>query len=188
MRIGGGAGSRRSIRVPRKGVRPTKAIVREAIFNIIGDRIHKASALDIFAGSGALGMEAISRGAEHCTFVEKKPQILRRNITDLSLQTQVKVLALDFRRALRLLRKQTFDLILADPPYDRKLAQITTDLVSRYALLSSDGLLIIEHSPRENISTPETLTVFKQKTYGDTIITLLEHGICRKKHSQKAQK
>jgi 16S rRNA (guanine966-N2)-methyltransferase len=185
MRIGGGAGSRRSIRVPRKGVRPTKAIVREAIFNMIGDRIHKAKVLDIFAGSGALGMEAISRGAEHCTFVEKDPQILRCNITDLSLQEQAKVLALDFRRALRLLRKQAFDLIFADPPYAKMLAQITADLVSRYTLLCSDGLLIIEHSPRENISTPGTLAILKQKKYGDTRVTFLEH---RRKDSQKTQK
>ena len=176
MRIGGGACSKRSIKVPRKGVRPTKAIVREAIFNIIGDRIHKAQVLDIFAGSGALGMEAISRGAEYCTFIEKKPQTLRSNIADLSLQKQAKVLALDVRRALRLLRKQTFDLIFADPPYDKKLAQITTDLVSRYALLCSDGLLVIEHSPREKLSAPETLSLFKQKKYGDTELSILRHG------------
>ena len=175
MRIVGGARSRRSIKVPKKGVRPTKAIVREAIFNMIGNRIHSARVLDIFAGSGALGIEAISRSAEHCTFVEKEPKILRGNITDLSFQEQATVLAQDFRRALRLIKKKAFDVIFADPPYNKKLAQITVDLVNRYDLLCTTGQLIIEHSPREKICVPETLSILKQKKYGDTMITILEH-------------
>ena len=163
MRIVGGACSKRSIKVPRKGVRPTKAIVREAIFNIIGNRIQDARALDIFAGSGALGIEAISRGAAHCTFIERESNILRRNITDLSLQKRVTVLAYDFRRALRLVKKEVFDLIFADPPYNKKLGQPAADMVSRYELLSNNGLLIIEHSPREKIAASETLSLYKQK-------------------------
>jgi 16S rRNA (guanine(966)-N(2))-methyltransferase RsmD len=175
MRIVGGACSKRSIKVPKKGVRPTKGIVREAIFNIIGEKIHNAHVLDIFAGSGALGIEAISRGAKHCTFVEKDPATLRANITYLSIKEQVKILAHDFRRALRLVRKTEFDLIFADPPYNTKLAQKTVDLIQRHTLLACGGMPIVEHSPREKISPPDTLSLFKQKKYGDTQVTMLTH-------------
>lgn len=175
MRIVGGACSKRSIKVPKKGVRPTRAIVREAIFNIIGAKTHNADVLDIFAGSGALGIEAISRGARHCTFVEKEPTTLRTNIANLSIKEKVKVIAYDYRRALRLLRKAKFDLIFADPPYNKKLAQKTVDLIKSHALLDHEGMLIIEHSPRENISMTDTFSLFKHRKYGDTQITLLVH-------------
>lgn len=175
MRIVGGAYYKRSIKAPKKGVRPTKGIVREAIFNIISDRVINAVVLDIFAGSGALGIEAISRGAEHCTFVEKNPAALRTNITALSLHKQVTILAHDFRRALRLVKKGEFDLIFADPPYNKKLTQNTIDLVKRHALLASNGILIIEHSPREKISIPDTFAMFKHKKYGDTAVTFITH-------------
>jgi 16S rRNA (guanine966-N2)-methyltransferase len=193
MRIVGGACSKRALKVPRKGVRPTKAIVREAIFNVIGNRINNARVLDIFAGSGALGIESLSRGAKHCTFVEKDPKILRDNITALSFEKNVTVLAHDFRRALRLVRKYTFDVIFADPPYNKKLAQIAVNLVSKYDLLSDNGLIIIEHSPREKIAVPETLSTCRERKYGDTTISILEHRTYRKEnpqktHAQKTQK
>ena len=173
MRIGGGARGKRSIKVPKKGVRPTKGIVREAIFNMIGALIQNARVLDIFAGSGALGIESITRGAKECMFVERNPATLRANIKAIPLHNQIKVMAHDFRRALRLLKKREFDVIFADPPYNKGLAQKTIELVERYDLLTADGLLIMEHSPREKISEPETLSVLKQKKYGDTQITLL---------------
>jgi 16S rRNA (guanine966-N2)-methyltransferase len=176
MRIAGGACNKRSIRVPKKGIRPTKGIVREAIFNIIGAKIHGAQVLDIFAGSGALGIEAISRGAQQCVFVERNPATLQANVTNLSLRKQVTIFAHDFRRALRLLKKREFDVIFADPPYNKGLTEKTIELVERHVLLANGGILVIEHSPREKISVPETLSVFKQKKYGDTEITLLRHA------------
>jgi len=175
MRIVGGACKKRPIKVPKGGVRPTKGIVRGAIFNIIGDNIIDAEVLDIFAGSGALGIEALSRGAKHCTFVEKNPVTLRTNITDLSLRTQATILANDFERALRLIKKREFDLIFADPPYNKNLAQKTIDLVKRHGLLANNGMLIIEHSPREKISILETFSVIKHRKYGDTEITLIKN-------------
>jgi 16S rRNA (guanine966-N2)-methyltransferase len=175
IRIVGGACKKRPIRVPKGGVRPTKGIVRGAIFNIIGDNITDAEVLDIFAGSGALGLEALSRGARHCTFIEKRPTTLRTNITALSFRKQTTILAHDFQRALRQLKKRAFDLIFADPPYNKNLAQKVSDLVKRHGLLTNNGMLIIEHSPREKISASETLSVLKQRKYGDTMITIIKN-------------
>ena len=88
MRIVGGAFNRRALKVPKKGVRPTKGIVRGAIFNIIGEMVVNAEVLDIFAGSGVLGIEALSRGARHCVFIEKNARILRLNISDLMIEKE----------------------------------------------------------------------------------------------------
>ncbi len=97
MRIVGGLNKGRRIKISKRGIRPTKGIVREAIFNVIGIKVQRAYVLDIFAGSGALGLEAISRGARSCAFIEKKPKILLQNIKNLSLNSETKVMAKDFR-------------------------------------------------------------------------------------------
>jgi len=175
MRIVGGTCKRRLIKVPKRGLRPTKGIVRGAIFNIIGDKIIDTEVLDIFAGSGALGIEAISRGAKHCTSIEKDPQTLRINISNLSLNKQVTILAQDFRHALRKLRGRKFDIIFADPPYNRKFAQHTIDVIKRYSLLKSNGMMIIEHSPREKIPVPDTFQLLKRSKYGDTVVSFIIH-------------
>ena len=117
MRIVGGTWKGRNIKVPKKGTRPTKGIVRGAIFDVIGDKIAQAEVLDIYAGSGALGLEAISRGAKSCTFVEKLPDVLFHNIKTFSPRQSVVVLSNDFRPALKKLKDQEFDVIFADPPY-----------------------------------------------------------------------
>jgi len=186
MRIVGGACKKRPIRVPEGGVRPTKGIVRGAIFNIIADNITDAEVLDIFAGSGALGLEALSRGARYCTFIEKRAATLRTNITELSFRKQTTILAHDFQRALRQLKKRAFDLIFADPPYNKNLAQKVSDLVKRHGLLTNNGMLIIEHSPREKISVPAKFYVLKQRKYGDTMITIIKNteGTEKKKHRE----
>jgi 16S rRNA (guanine966-N2)-methyltransferase len=176
MRIVGGACKKRSIKVPKKGVRPTKSIVRAAIFNIIGDKVADAEVLDIFAGSGALGIEAISRGAQHCTFVERESRVLWTNIENLSLGGKVTIISQDFRPALKKLKEKEYDLIFADPPYNKRLAQNTLTLIERYGLLRSTGFLIIEHSPREGIVASDALSVLKQKKYGDTIVSFIIRG------------
>jgi 16S rRNA (guanine966-N2)-methyltransferase len=174
MRIVGGALRNRSVKVPKKGVRPTKGIVRGAVFNIIGDIVINAEVLDLFAGSGILGIEAISRGAKHCFFVEKNPRALHANISGLLLERKATILAQDYRNALRWLRSRRFDLILADPPYNKNFVQRVIDSIRRYALLNNDGILMIEHSPREQMLIPEDLSLFKQRRYGDTVITFLK--------------
>jgi 16S rRNA (guanine966-N2)-methyltransferase len=175
MRIVGGAYKRRSLKVPKKGVRPTKGIVRGAIFNILSDLIMNAEVLDIFAGSGALGIEAISRGARHCVFVEKRPRHLRANISDLLSGSQARIIVEDFRRALRMLKDRKFGVIFADPPYDRHYVQIVLEEIDDHDLLTHGGMIVIEHSPSEEFTVPEALEKIKERKYGDTKLSFIRH-------------
>jgi len=175
MRIVGGACKKRPLKVPGKGVRPTRGSIREAIFNILGDMVMDALVLDIFAGSGALGIEAISRGARHCTFVEKRSHVLRTNITTLALNEQARVLSEDFRPALRRLKDQKFNVIFADPPYNMNYIQPTIEMIARYGMLMSGGMLVTEHSSLEEYAVPDSLKTWKQKQYGDTTVSFIIH-------------
>ncbi len=175
MRIVGGACKRRSLKVPKKGVRPTKGIVRGAIFNILGELNMNAEVLDVFAGSGALGIEAISRGARHCVFVEKHPRHLRTNVSNLLSRSQARIIAEDFRRALRRLKNLQFEVILADPPYNRNYVQLTLEQIAGYDLLAHGGMIVIEHSPLEEFTIPDTLEKVKEKKYGDTTVSFIGH-------------
>jgi 16S rRNA (guanine(966)-N(2))-methyltransferase RsmD len=175
MRIVGGTWRGRFIKVPKKGIRPTKGIVRGAIFDIIGAGVKQAEVLDIFAGSGALGLEALSRGAKTCTFIETAPQCLFHNIESFDIKKEVKVLTKDFRPALKKLKKMQFDLIFADPPYRKQYATNTVSLIAQHRILRNGGMIVLEHSPGKDISFPEPFSVFKQKKYGGTMISFLEH-------------
>jgi 16S rRNA (guanine966-N2)-methyltransferase len=182
MRIVGGAFNRHALKVPKKGVRPTKGIVREAVFSIIADTVVNAEALDIFAGSGVLGIEAISRGARHCIFIDKNTIALRVNIAALMIEEKAKVLAQDFRVALRLLKHRKFDLIFADPPYSTNLAQMAMDLIGRLEMLKHGGMMMIEHSPRQELKIPEDYSLYKTRKYGDTTVTFLKTQKTLKDH------
>ncbi len=175
MRIVGGMWRGRFIKVPKKGVRPTKGIVRGAIFDIIGGSIKQAEVLDIFAGSGALGLEAMSRGAKACLFIEKAPKCLFNNIERFGIEKEVKVLSKDFRPALKQLRKVKFDVIFADPPYQEQYATKTISLIAQHRILRNGGMIVLEHPPGKDISLPDQFSLFKRKKYGDTMISFLEH-------------
>ncbi len=176
MRVVGGACKRRLLKTPARGVRPTRGSIREAIFNVLGGVVEDALVLDIFAGSGALGIEALSRGAKHCTFVEKRPRVLRANLALLGLSDRSLVLSEDFRPALRRSKGNAFDVIFCDPPYNRHHIQPTLEIIARYDLLSADGIIAAEHSPLEHYEMPENMKLWKQKNYGNTTVTFLEHG------------
>jgi 16S rRNA (guanine966-N2)-methyltransferase len=173
MRIVGGRDKGRRIKVSRQGIRPTKALVREAIFNIIRKRICDAEILDIFAGSGALGIEAVSRGAKSCVFVEKKPKILLLNIQNLSLMNNTEVIKSDFRAGCRRVKGKKFDVIFLDPPYNRNYVQQTIKLISQYSLLKEDGIIVAEHCTEEEFDVPENLSKIKERSYGDTAVTFI---------------
>ena len=175
MRIVGGACKRRSLKVPSGGVRPTRGMIRAAVFNVLGDRITDSDVLDIFAGSGALGIEALSRGARHCTFIEKNPRVLRANIAGLALRDRATVLAADFRPALRRLKDRRFGIIFADPPYRMRYLQPALEMIARQGMLAQDGLIVAEHAPHEEFVVPEGLSVARQKKYGNTTISYVEH-------------
>ncbi|MDP2483287.1 MAG: 16S rRNA (guanine(966)-N(2))-methyltransferase RsmD [Candidatus Palauibacterales bacterium] len=131
--IAGEFGGRRIEAPPGRSTRPTREIVREAWFSVIGDRLPGSRVLDLFAGSGALGLEALSRGAAHVCFVEASPQALaalRRNVRALGVDSRTQVVAGDVFAALgRVARQgsQSWDLVLADPPYGSDAARRLAD-------------------------------------------------------------
>lgn len=178
MRVTGGALCGRTIRVPPKGVRPSADRVRESLFMVLSSRLAGARVLDLFAGTGALGIEALSRGAESCVFVELSVRIaalLRANVRELGLESRTRVETGPADRWVRKLASEdlSFDLILIDPPYR------ITDLgslfgeVSRLGLLAADGLIAWEHD-RRAAPPPPGLAAIDERRYGDTMVTLLE--------------
>ncbi|HEY2327372.1 MAG TPA: 16S rRNA (guanine(966)-N(2))-methyltransferase RsmD [Gaiellaceae bacterium] len=163
------AGSHRGHRIAApKGAhtRPTSDRVRENAFNLIGP-VDGAEVLDLFAGSGAMGMEALSRGAARCTFVENDRdacQVINANLDKLKLHAAV--LCQDASRALAQERKQ-FDLILCDPPYDRDVTKLPFA-----RLLSDTGVLVYESSGREEPPQIEGLAERTSRKYGSARLTL----------------
>jgi 16S rRNA (guanine(966)-N(2))-methyltransferase RsmD len=155
--ISGRFKSRRLKAAPAPGTRPTSDKLRETIFNILGMRVEGATFLDGCAGTGAMGIEAISRGAAQVYFVDqsrKAGRIIRENLESLEIETGFVVLEMDLAKALDTLQVQ-FDIIFLDPPYDRDgLHLASLERIGSRSLLASDGLLIIEHSKR--IELPES--------------------------------
>lgn len=173
MRIIGGNQKGKRLFVSKKGIRPTKGLVREAIFSVIQDRIPLARVLDIFAGSGALGLEALSRGAARCVFIEQFPDVLRKNIQNIAGHEENTVIRKDYRNALMKMQKQNFSIIFLDPPYNKNLVEHTIALIAQQALLETTGIIVIEHHPKEVFSLPEGFSILKKKQYGKTNVTFV---------------
>ena len=175
------AGSRKGARIfAPKGseTRPTGDRVREAAFNLIGPgRVEDASVLDLFAGSGAMGLEALSRGAAHATFVESDREACRainRNLDKLDLEGAT-VLCQDALTALRAdVRSGTrYDLVLVDPPY-RRFSSLQNALIQHLPrILTAEGLLLVETAATEEPELP--LAKRTTRRYGSARLTLFEH-------------
>ncbi|RKY43277.1 MAG: 16S rRNA (guanine(966)-N(2))-methyltransferase RsmD [Candidatus Makaraimicrobium thalassicum] len=179
MRIIGGKYRGRRIKQPGfAAVRPTKDRIREAVFNIIAAKVPGAGVLDIFAGSGAYGLEALSRGAEKALFVEKNRRCGRaigENIRLLGAEERARIITGDVFKSMELLAKsgQSFDLAFSDPPYNRGMAKKTLIIINHYDILKPAGLLIIEHHRAEDIPEVEgNVSIFKQKTYKNIFISV----------------
>ncbi|MBN2298505.1 MAG: 16S rRNA (guanine(966)-N(2))-methyltransferase RsmD [Deltaproteobacteria bacterium] len=160
----------RKLECPLKGVRPTTDKVKEAIFSVLAPDIQDAYVLDLFAGSGNLGIEALSRGAEHVTFIDQSmlcKRTIEKNLSTLNISGNATIIRSD---ALSFARQCTavFDLIFMDPPYNKGLASKTVPHV--YNLLKIGGILTIEHSPDEVIDMQH----WKTRIYGDTMITYIK--------------
>jgi len=183
LRIIGGRARGRYIRVPAgKDIRPTSDRVRESLFNIIPPHIIEgANFLDLFAGSGAVGIEALSRGASHVTFVEYNRrfiQVIESNIKICGFSLDmVDIIPLDVLKALSLpiLSKRPYHVIFADPPYRYRKWKILLSKIALNVNIVNYGLLILEHPSRVNIPVDEQLWIFhKQYIYGDTSLTVLK--------------
>jgi len=157
-------------------LRPTSDRVREAIFDILQEKVSGKKVLDLFAGTGALGIEALSRGAEKAIFIEHDPHILtalRRNIKECRLEEKSEVLPCDVWQGLKILasRGEVFDLIFIDPPYARGLIKQTLKELSKRGLVAPQGLIIAEHSLKEDLSIPFPWELIEKRQYGITNIS-----------------
>ena len=173
--IGGTLGGRRLEGPPRSGVRPTSDRVREALFEMLGDLVEGARVLDLYSGTGAMGIEALSRGAEWCDFVEsdsKAQAVIRENLTRTALLDVSKLYPLAVARAMPRLQGP-YDVVVADPPYEYDRAEPELTQVVAGGLLAAQGVLVVEHSQRK--PWPQSLGGRSQVTsrrYGDTRVTL----------------
>jgi 16S rRNA (guanine966-N2)-methyltransferase len=174
MRIIAGAFKGRRL-APVKGLtRPTAAKVREAVFSILGPAVPGAKVLDLFAGTGALGIEALSRGAAAAVFVEDHPEAvkgLRRNLEDLGLADRTTVWPLPVAAALKKVagRGEVFGLAFLDPPYGGGISVGALGVLEALDLMAPGALVVVEHSRRESL--PEACGTFKRlevRRYGDT--------------------
>jgi 16S rRNA (guanine966-N2)-methyltransferase len=175
---------------PVKGrTRPTAAKVREAVFNILGPAVDGVKVLDLFAGTGALGIEAMSRGAAAAVFVEDHPEALRalrRNLEDLELQGQTRVWSIPVATALKKLAAQgeRFDMVFLDPPYVGGEAAAVLNALASLDLFSTGAQVVVEHSRR--LTLPEEsghLRRLKLRRYGDTQVAIyLLEGPSQQEH------
>ncbi len=173
--ITGGKLKGRLLKIPKgRSVRPTTNRIRESIFNILHHTIQNTTVLDLFAGSGALGIEALSRGASKVVFVENSPPVcrtLRENIEQCNLSERSWIICKHFVVASKILQKQsmTFDLIFADPPYDKKLDLIIFPLVKNH--LKKNGLFVFEQPGGRKVEFDEKeWFLLREKRFGSSWI------------------
>lgn len=165
-----------------RSVRPTSDKVREAVFNILPRDFPFKRVLDLFAGTGALGIEALSRGAAEAVFIDSDPaavELVRKNLASCGLLVAATVLRRDAPGAIRLLSKrgEGFDLIFIDPPYASALAEETLKGIDASGLLNEGGLVVAETSKRNPIEAGTAgLKLLDERKYGDTLVYFYEKG------------
>lgn len=166
-----------TLKVPRSGVRPTMDLVKGAIFSSLHDLIPGARVLDLFAGSGSLGIEALSRGAESVVFVESDRQaveVLRDNLRKARMEADVQAADV-FSYLDRLAKPGAFDLIIADPPYakapgERDFGAELLGCESLRRALAPGGIFVLEHLPGVPLKIPSEFECFRDKRYGATAV------------------
>ncbi len=176
LRIVSGAYGGRLIDAPAGAdTRPTAERVREALFSSIAAHIPGAAVLDLYAGSGALALEALSRGARHAVLVEKHPaaqRVIAGNIAKLGCDSAARLLGMPDERALALLRQEgaRFDVVFLDPPY--RAGRYEAALAALCGLLAPEALVAVEHPARMSLAPPG-YAIMRQRSYGDSALTLL---------------
>ena len=181
MRITGGDFKGRTLFFP-KGVkeRPTSDFLRQALFNLLPPVAGK-NFLDLFSGSGSVGLEAASRDACHVFLMEKSRKlsgVIRKNIQALSLNQKCTVINADVEAGLRNLAGKNYcmDIVFADPPYNRNWLNIILACLSRYRVVDKEGVIVIQHSVKENYREylPENIYQIKQRKYGENALTFFQ--------------
>jgi len=172
MRVIAGRFKGRRLKAPTwNGLRPTSDKLRETLFNILAPRIEGARVLDGYAGTGAIGIEALSRGASHVTFVERDARaraLIEENLAGCGVQGDYTIHAGDVAAVLPQLPAGACDLIVLDPPYDSPTSRVLDDSVR---VLASGGLIVLERATRREPESPETLERIRDVKSGDSALT-----------------
>jgi len=164
-----------------EGIRPTQNMLRKALFDLIGHDLSKLTFLELFAGSGAVSLEAISRGAQEVVMVE------HNDLNAKTIQENCELLGIDLGESIRLIHadalatlkrlseeKKRFDLVFFDPPYGRKLAKKTLKLISTRDILHPQSLVIIQYESSEKLEVPKDFNVLTQRRYGSSYLMILQ--------------
>lgn len=156
-------------------LRPILARVKKSLFDILYGRVPNSRFLDLFAGTGAVGLEALSRGASHVAFVEKDRRsihLLKENLAKLGFDSRARIYQLDATANLRPV-EGPFHLIFLGPPYKEELVSETLAQIAGAGLLAAEGVIIAQHHKKESIRLPSETEVFRNEKYGDTSLTFI---------------
>lgn len=170
MRIIGGTARSRQIQAPAgQDTRPTLDRVRENVFNILQNRVRGARTLDLFAGSGAMSLEAVSRGAAHAVMVDKDRAAIaveKANVATLRFEASTRILPMDWKQAVAMLQREgeRFDLVFLDPPY--AMRDMTEVMASLVPLLAPDAVILLEHEAQVMPSTADGYLITDHRKYG----------------------
>ncbi len=183
MRVISGSCKGRPLKaVPGVGTRPTTDKVKESIFNIIGPFFEGGQVLDLYAGSGGLGIEALSRGINQVIFVDqsyKAIEIVQQNLKSCQFEERAEVYRNDAKRALKAVskREMKFDVIFLDPPYAKQRLEDELVFISENELLSKQGVIVTEHDASVQLNQMiGSLTCYRQEKYGDTAISIYKNS------------
>jgi 16S rRNA (guanine(966)-N(2))-methyltransferase RsmD len=178
VRVIAGTYKGRRLKAPSwEGIRPTSDKLRETLFNVLAPHIDGARVLDGFAGSGAVGIEALSRGAVHVTFIERDRRavaLIRANLALCGVGRGYTIEYGDVASVLRRLpRDRQFDLVLLDPPYDADPDTVMHSLEAAADVMTADGLLVLERSSRREPEAPKALQRVRDVVSGDSTLTFM---------------
>jgi 16S rRNA (guanine966-N2)-methyltransferase len=174
MRIIAGLAKGTNLLTPKSGTRPMTGRARESLFSILAARLTEVRVLDLYAGSGSLGLEALSRGAASATFVErdrKAAALIAKNIESVGLGGDV--VAATVESAIERI-DGPFDLVFIDPPYADDDVSVTAVLDGLEPLVAQDGIVVVHRQARSDFDVPEFLTSTDQRRYGDAVVTIMK--------------
>jgi 16S rRNA (guanine966-N2)-methyltransferase len=185
VRVIAGISKGRKLQTPKgKEIRLTLDKVKGAIFNMLGNTIIGSSVLDLFSGTGSLGIEALSRGAGKVTFIEdnnNQIRIINENLKICGFNAEV--IKGEVFKMFEKLAGMKFDIILADPPYNKDLAKKILLQLAKYNILKNSSFAVIEHSKREQIEEAPCWQRIRERRYGDTIVSVYKYNDSKKNNS-----
>ncbi|NEZ46023.1 16S rRNA (guanine(966)-N(2))-methyltransferase RsmD [Clostridium niameyense] len=177
MRIISGSAKGRKLLSPKSGItRPTLDRIKESMFDMIQNRVYGSKVLDVFAGTGSLGLESASRGAKECYLIDRSDEtypLLRENISNLKFENICKSFNMDSYEALRNFGKRSlvFDLIFIDPPYAKEMIPPAIDIIQQEGLLHKEGLIVTKIDSKEEIyEGTDKIVLIRHRRYGNTTV------------------